>query len=147
MPANTLLLSIKPEYASKIFSGEKTVELRRVRTRLTQDDIVLVYVSSPTKALVGLFEVENIIQKRIELQQDIKTYWKLVYQKAGISSQDFEKYYQGASFFVGIFLRNPRKFDVSINLENLRKYIPEFTPPQSYRYLKEQEFEKFKYFI
>lgn len=147
MPANILLLSIKPEYASKIFSGEKTVELRRVRTRLTQDDIVFVYVSSPTKALVGLFEVENIIQEKIELQQDIKAYWNLVYKKAGISSQDFEKYYQGASFFVGIFLRNPRKFDVSINLENLRKYIPKFTPPQSYRYLKEQEFEKFKYFI
>ncbi|MEM9926802.1 MAG: ASCH domain-containing protein, partial [Cyanobacteria bacterium P01_D01_bin.50] len=42
MPANILLLSIKPEYASKIFSGQKTVELRRVRTRLTIDDIVLV---------------------------------------------------------------------------------------------------------
>ncbi|MEO1430612.1 MAG: ASCH domain-containing protein [Cyanobacteria bacterium J06633_8] len=147
MPANILLLSIKPKYASKIFSGEKTVELRRVRTRLTIDDIVLVYVSSPTKALVGLFEVENIIQKRIELRHDIKTYWNLVHEKAGISSQDFEKYYQGASFFVGIFLRNPKKFDVSINLESLRKQIPEFTPPQSYRYLKEQEFEKFKYFM
>ncbi|MCJ8279349.1 MAG: ASCH domain-containing protein [Rivularia sp. ALOHA_DT_140] len=147
MPANILLLSIKPEYASKIFSGEKTVELRRVRTRLIQDDIVLVYVSSPTKALVGLFEVENIIQEKIELQQDIKNYWNLVYEKAGISSQDFEKYYQGASFFVGIFLRNPRKFDVSINLINLRKQIPEFTPPQSYRYLKQQEFEKFKCFM
>lgn len=147
MPANILLLSIKPEYASKIFSGEKTVELRRVRTRLIQDDIVLVYVSSPTKALVGLFEVENIIQEKIELQQDIKNYWNLVYEKAGISSQDFEKYYQGASFFVGIFLRNPKKFDVSVNLENLRQQIPEFTPPQSYRYLKQQEFEKFKCFM
>lgn len=147
MPANILLLSIKPEYAAKIFSGEKTVELRRVRTRLTQDDIVLVYVSSPTKALVGLFEVEKIIQEKIELQQDIKNYWNLVYEKAGISSQDFEKYYQGASFFVGIFLRNPKKFDVSINLENLRKQIPEFTPPQSYRYLKQLEFEKFKCFM
>lgn len=147
MPANILLLSIKPEYASKIFSGEKTVELRRVRTRLIQDDIVFVYVSSPTKALVGLFEVEKIIQEKIELQQDIKTYWNLVYEKAGISSRDFEKYYQGASFFVGIFLRNPKKFDVSVNLENLRQQIPEFTPPQSYRYLKQQEFEKFKCFM
>jgi predicted transcriptional regulator len=147
MPANILLLSIKPEYASKIFSGEKTVELRRVRTRLTIDDIVIVYVSSPTKALVGLFEVEKIIQEKIELPENIKTYWNLVHEKAGITSQDFEKYYQGASFFVGIFLKNPKKFDVSINLENLRKQIPKFTPPQSYRYLKQQEFDQFKYFI
>ncbi|MGD1910895.1 MAG: ASCH domain-containing protein [Rivularia sp. (in: cyanobacteria)] len=147
MPANILLLSIKPEYASKIFSGQKTVELRRVRTRLTIDDIVLVYVSSPTKALMGLFEVEDVIQKKIELQTDIDTYWHLVNEKACITSKDFYKYYQGASFFVGIYLRNPKQFEVSINLENLRKRIPEFTPPQSYRYLKEQEIEKLKSFI
>lgn len=147
MPANILLLSIKPEYASKIFSGKKTVELRRVRTRLTIDDIVLVYVSSPTKALVGLFEVEKIIQEKIELPENIETYWNLVHEKAGITAKDFYKYYEGASFFVGIFLRNPKKFHVSIKLENLRKQIPKFTPPQSYRYLKEQEFEKFKYFL
>ena len=114
MPGN-ILLSIKPEYASKIFSGEKTVELRRVRTRITINDIVFVYVSSPTKALVGLFEVENIIQKRIDLESNIDNYWNLVHQKAGITSEDFYKYYQGASFFVGIFLRNPKKLDVSIN--------------------------------
>lgn len=147
MPANILLLSIKPEYASQIFSGKKTVELRRVRTRLTIDDIVLVYVSSPTKALVGLFEVEKIIQEKIELPENIETYWNLVHEKAGITSQDFYKYYEGASFFVGIFLRNPTKFHIPTNLEKLRKKIPEFTPPQSYRYLKEQEFEKFKYFM
>ena len=147
MRANKLLLSIKPEYASKIFSGKKTVELRRVRTRLTIDDIVLVYVSSPTKALVGLFEVEKIIQEKIELPENMETYWNLVHEKAGITSKDFYKYYEGASFFVGIFLKNPKKFHVSINLENLRKQIPKFTPPQSYRYLKQQEFDKFKYFI
>lgn len=147
MPANILLLSIKPEYASKIFSGQKTVELRRVRTRLTIDDIVLVYVSSPTKALMGLFEVEDVFQKKIELEKDIDTYWKLFHQKACITSKDFYKYYEGASFFVGIFLRNPKKFEVSINLENLRQKIPEFTPPQSYRYLKESEIEQLKSFI
>lgn len=147
MPANILLLSIKPEYASKIFSGQKTVELRRVRTRLTIDDLVLVYVSSPRKALVGLFEVEDIIQEKIQLQKDIINYWNLVDQKACISFKDFDKYYQGASFFVAIFLRNPKQFQVSINLENLRKQIPEFTPPQSYRYLNQQEFEKLKFFI
>ena len=41
MPNNILLLSIKPEYADKILAGKKTVELRRVRTRLEAGDLAL----------------------------------------------------------------------------------------------------------
>jgi predicted transcriptional regulator len=63
MPINILLISIKPEYANKIFEGSKTVELRRVRPRLREDDIVIVYASCPEKALVGWFEVEDIIEE------------------------------------------------------------------------------------
>ena len=44
MPCNVLLISIKPEYANKIFDEQtKQVELRRVRTRVKAGDIVVVY--------------------------------------------------------------------------------------------------------
>ncbi|MDH6077430.1 hypothetical protein NWP16_06055 [Chrysosporum ovalisporum FSS-45] len=39
MPGNILLLSVKPKYATKIFDGQKTVELRRVRTRLNSTSV------------------------------------------------------------------------------------------------------------
>ena len=105
MSKNILLISIKPEYAEKIFSGHKTVELRRVRTRLKIGDIVLVYVSSPKKALIGSFEVENIIQEKIESKNDIENRWEEVQERACIAYEKFKEYYQGASFFCGDFFQ------------------------------------------
>ena len=57
-----VLLSIKPKYADKIFNGTKTVELRRICPKVTEGDLILVYVSSPVKALVGEFEVKKIVE-------------------------------------------------------------------------------------
>lgn len=145
MPANILLLSIKPEYAHKIFSGEKTVELRRVRTRLNTGDLVLIYVSSPRKALVGTFEVERISQIKLEdVQRDLNKFWTQVKDKAGISSEKFENYYRGASLVVGIFVRNVITFDAPIDLEQLRQKMPKFKPPQSYHYLTDSEMSVLK---
>ena len=61
MIGNALLLSIHPEYAEKIFDGTKRVELRRVRPRLQNGDLVIVYVSSPVKAVCGAFRVDNVV--------------------------------------------------------------------------------------
>ena len=33
MPGNAIFMSIRPQYANKIFDGIKTVELRRVRPK------------------------------------------------------------------------------------------------------------------
>lgn len=133
MLRNILLLSIKPEYASKIFDGTKKVELRRVRNRLKSGDLVVVYVTSPEKALVGSFEVEDIIVK--DLPEELNNLWKQVEEQAGIERQQFYRYYQGASVGVGIFLKNIKKFPKPLELESLRKQLPNIRPPQSYRYL------------
>lgn len=134
MPSNILLLSIRPEYANKIFEGKKNVELRRVRTRLDSGDLVIVYVSSPEKALVGSFEVERVITVE-NLPKELNNLWKQVKEKAGIKRQQFDRYYEGASVGVGIFLRNIKVFPQRLELESLRKQLPNIKPPQSYRYL------------
>jgi predicted transcriptional regulator len=55
--SNILLLSIRPEYANKIFDRTKTVELRRVRPRLLNEgDRVVVYVSSPGTSCSWFFQ-------------------------------------------------------------------------------------------
>jgi len=134
MPSNILLLSIRPEYANKIFDGTKQVELRRVRTRLNSGDLVVVYVSSPEKALVGSFEVERVITVE-NLPKELNNLWKQVKEHAGIKRKQFNNYYQGASLGVGIFLKNIQIFPQRIELESLRKQLPNIRPPQSYRYL------------
>jgi len=148
MPENFLLLSIKPEYANKIFTGEKKVELRRVRTRLKSDDLVFVYVTSPKKALVGLFEVDKvIIVENLQEKQQLNKFWKEVEKDAAISGDRFKTYYQGASLGVGIFIKNPDCFSQPITLPILRETLPNFNPPQSYRYLNTKEVNIFEFMV
>ena len=132
--SSILLLSIRPEYANKIFDSNKTVELRRVRPRLLNEgDLVLIYVSSPEKAVFGSFIVHSIIEK------PIAELWEEVKDKAGISPGKFYDYYQGTSKGIGIFLKDIYKFNQPVKLQHLRKKLPDLKPPQSYRYITDKQ--------
>lgn len=131
---NILLLSIHQKYVNKIFCGDKTVELRRVKPRYLQEgDLILVYATSPEKALVGVIEVEKVIE------MDLDKLWKSVKSHAGINYQEFQEYYNNLSSGCAIFLKQPHSFNHPIKLEMLQQKWSQFRPPQSYRYLKEQE--------
>ncbi|NET55529.1 MAG: ASCH domain-containing protein [Symploca sp. SIO2E6] len=134
MSPNFLLLSIHHKYASMIFEGAKRVELRRVRPRhLNNGDFLLVYVTSPKQALVGLIEVEKVVEMVPE------ELWKFVKDKAGITYTEFNKYYENSATGFAIFLKEPSKFNKPIKLEQLRKNWSNFQPPQCYKYLKDGE--------
>lgn len=126
--SNTVLLSVRPEYADKIFSGTKTVELRRIFPKATIDT-VLMYVTSPVKALVGITTVEKVIV------QHPFALWKRVRNEAGITYEEFETYYEGASLGYAIFLDEVKRFSQPISLNELREQWAGFQPPQSYFYL------------
>ena len=128
--SNILLLSIRPEYANKIFDRTKTVELRRIRPRLlNKGDRVVVYVSSPQQAVVGSFKVDNIVEK------PVTELWEEVEKLAGISHEDYYDYYYGARLGVGIFLKDIHRFSQPVELHRLRNKLPNLKPPQSFRYL------------
>lgn len=134
MASHVLLLSIRPKYSQKIFDETKKVELRRVRPRLLNEgDLVLVYVSSPHQVVLGSFNVEKIVELTVT---DL---WKQVENNAGVTSEEFYNYYQGASVGIGIFIKNVQRFIHPIKLEALRSKISNFSPPQSFRYLTEAE--------
>ncbi|ERT08400.1 ASCH domain protein [Lyngbya aestuarii BL J] len=139
-----LLLSIKPEYAKQIFETQtKTIELRRVRTRLKEGDIVVVYVSSPEKVFVGSFDVERIIEIKASCQE-LKKFWDEYKDNLGISRQEFYSYYQGASIVVGILIKKIKPFEKPVKFERLSKKLSDLRPPQSYRYLNKNEYEIIK---
>jgi predicted transcriptional regulator len=133
---NILVLSIRAEYAKKIFDGRKKVELRRIRPRhLQEGDLVIVYVPSPEKALVGVFEVERIVQEHPN------KLWNMVKGKAGLSYKEFKIYYEDASVGFGIFLKNTSSFCQPVKLARLREEWSDFRPPQCYRYVKPSEID------
>ena len=136
MNPTILLLSIRPKYAMKVFNGTKKVELRRIKPKLNNGDIVLVYVSSPIKQLWGSFKVENIVEKPID------ELWSLVEKKAGLSKEEFYEYYIGQEKGYGIFFQETEDIHHPINLDEIKKRWKDFTPPQSYRYVTHTNYEQ-----
>ena len=129
MQEKTLLLSLRPTFADLVFAGVKTVELRRSRPRVREDDWALVYVSTPIKAVVGVIQVAAIIENKPS------TLWRKVRERAGITRRQFNEYYVGASTGYAIVLSAVERFRKPVELNHIREVWPDFQPPQSYRYL------------
>lgn len=135
-PANkTLLLSIHPRFAEMIFSGSKTVELRRVRPRVEEGDVIVMYVTSPIKAIQGFSRV------RCVRQTSPSQLWDKVHGEVGVSRSDFDAYFQGTDQAVGIHIETSCRLIHSIGLSDIRDSWDDFHPPQSFRYLSESQLQ------
>lgn len=127
-PQNTaLLLSIKPRFADAIFAGHKKYELRRVKPRLVDGDLVLVYVTSPRCALEGAFEVQTVHASHP------RHLWKTVRKQCGISYPDFIAYFDGSTTAYAIEVKHVWLLNEQVPLGSLRS--KKINPPQSYQYL------------
>jgi predicted transcriptional regulator len=126
---SAVVISIKPQFAERIFDGNKTVELRRKCPKIVPGDYLFVYVSSPTKAFKGLLRVRRIVCR------PPKSLWREVGKFAGISKTEFDTYYHGASTGFGIFISVVEELDLPIGLSKIRRSWKSFRPPQSYMYV------------
>jgi predicted transcriptional regulator len=124
-----LLISLKPQYADKVFDGSKTVELRRTRPKLNNSDLILIYATSPVKAIVGGSEVKDV------LSGTPNEIWSAIFDVAGINAQDYREYFLGAKTAFGINLKNSWRHTKPISLDRIKAKIPSFHPPQIYQYM------------
>jgi len=124
----SILISIKPVYVDLIFSGDKTVELRRVLPKnLPKNTEVIIYSSSPTKSIVGKARIKNIEE------QPIDKLWKDFGPLTGITFEYFKEYFKGKDKGYGLILDKIEKFPVPYPLCSLRDTL-NFSPPQSFMY-------------
>ncbi len=124
-----LLLSIRPRFIDGILDGTKTIELRRTLPRVQPGDSVLVYATSPVKAIVGGFAIEDLVQA------SPAGLWDTVKHLAGITRLEYDDYFNGAAVGYGIKVAGPWRMPNPISLSTLRARRPSFRPPQSYAYL------------
>lgn len=123
-----LLLSVKAEYAQKIFDDEKTVELRRRCPQLEPGDYLVIYVPTPCKCIVGVASVEQVIEARVQ------TLWRKVRYDCAVTYGEFRTYFSDLSVGYGIVLSRPARLASPLTLAMLREVQPSFTP-QGYKYL------------
>lgn len=119
------LLSIKPEYAFKIFEGEKKFEFRKIIFKNPNIKTVVVYASSPVKQVIGEFEIDDIFS----LAPDML--WEMTKEHSGISEEFFFEYFANREVAHAIKIKKTRRYRKPLNL----KEDFNAAPPQSYRYL------------
>lgn len=122
-----VLLSIKPEFALKIFNGSKRYEYRRSIFKNPDITKVVVYASSPIKQIIGEFEIEDILHDAPQL------IWSKTKNHAGISEKRFYEYFINKSMGYAIKIKAPTIYNNPISLN---KFMVS-SPPQSFMYLYE----------
>lgn len=126
-----ILMSIKTEYANKIFSGEKLFELRK---RNLKDEVktIVVYSSGKTKKVIGEFDIDYIIKDSPD------KIWDLGKEVLGIDKKSFYEYFKHSKYAYAIKVKKIIKY-------NLPKDLSDFgikKAPQSFCYLKEDKNER-----
>lgn len=122
----TVLLSIKPEFAEKIFDGTKKFEFRK--SIFKNDDVqkVVVYASSPVQKVIGEFSIEDI------LNDDIDTIWKKTSRYSGITHDFYLSYFANKDKAYAIKIKEARRYRQARNLSD---YNLSFAP-QSFAYIR-----------
>lgn len=121
-----VLLSIKPRFAEKIFSGVKRYEFRRLVFREASISKVVVYVSSPISKVVGEFEIENILN--LEKEQ----LWLRTKEHSGIEKNYFDQYFQDKTHGYAIQIGATKLYEEPLHLQSCFSIKH---PPQSFVYL------------
>lgn len=126
-----LLLSVKPQYADLILDGRKTVELRRTLPALLAGASIVLYGSSPARAILG---TATLVAVECETPAQL---WKSVGHLTGIGFEQFAAYFANTSVAYGLRLTAPRPCE-PLPLQELRQHGLE--PAQSWRYLTQEQF-------
>ena len=119
-----ILMSIKPEYVDKIFSGEKKYEYRK---RLCKEkiDTIIVYSSSPIQKIVGELKIKQVLYDKK------KVIWNKTYKHSGITKIKYDKYYENCGYVVAYEIEKAILYDKQKDLKDFNVR----TAPQSYVYI------------
>lgn len=120
-----VLLSIKPEYAFKIFDGTKKFEFRKVIFKNPNIKTVVVYASSPVQKVIGEFEIDDI------LSFDPEAIWNMTKKHSGITEDFFYEYFADREIAHAIKIKKTKKYRKPLSIKDDFNVVP----PQSYVYL------------
>ena len=119
-----VILSIKPQFANKIFEGSKLFEFRKAIFKNPNVKKVIVYASAPVQMVIGEFEIDQIITN------DPHTLWKKTKSKSGITEDYFFEYFQDRNVAYAIKVKKAKRYKSALCLRKDFKLLP----PQSFMY-------------
>ncbi|MCP9237951.1 ASCH domain-containing protein [Lewinella sp. JB7] len=124
-----LLISVKPQYVDRILDGTKTIELRKVKPRQADVQLVIIYCTYPNKEVACICKIEEI------LEMNPTDLWNNYNDWLGIEKASFFDYYQKSTKAVGIKIKDVVALPRELSLDEVRRRLPGFSPPQTYQYV------------
>lgn len=125
-------MSVKPEFAKKLMSGEKKYEYRK--TSINNSTMyIIIYSTSPEKQILGIAKVKRIISGSPAAT------WEKTKRFGGISRTLFREYFKNKKLAYAIEIENVVGFDIKFSPTEINKV---FNVPQSYRYVSEDFYRK-----
>ena len=119
-----ILMSIKPEYVDKIFSGEKKYEYRK-RMCKEKIDTIIVYSSSPIQKVVGELKIKQVLYDKKNV------IWNKTNKYGGITKIKYDNYYENCGYVVAYEIEKAILYDKQKDLKDFNVR----TAPQSYVYI------------
>ena len=111
-----LFISVKPEFANKIVTKEKTIELRKIKPHVNIGDYIIIYASSPIKSVIGYGIIKQIIEK------SPRRMWDEHSEFLGIDKDRFDEYYAEKEKSIGIEIHKIKKIK-PISLEDRKSVV------------------------
>lgn len=121
-----VLLSIKPEFAHKIFDGTKKYEFRKQIFKDSSIKKVIVYSSSPEQKVIGEFTIDDILN---DTPSDL---WLQTRDYSGITQAFYEEYFRGRKNAYAIKVASTKLYEQKKNLSDFDIMFP----PQSFAYVE-----------
>ena len=122
-----VLLSIKPEFAEKIFDGTKKYEFRKSIFKNNDVQTVVVYASSPIQQVIGEFAIADI------LNDDVEAIWNETSHYSGITHDFYLSYFSNKDKAYAIKIGKTKRYRQSRSLSDYKLN----SAPQSFAYIKE----------
>jgi len=120
-----ILLSIKPQFANKIFDGSKLFEFRKSIFKNSNVKTVVVYASSPLQKVIGEFTIDEILEETTE------TLWNKTHKHSGITKEFFDEYFINKEIGYAIKIKETKRYTKPMDLIDFNLDFA----PQSFVYL------------
>ena len=124
-----ILISVHPRHVDSMVRGVKTVELRRRPLKLIDGCRVWIYSTLPRGSVEALGIVHTVVAA------SPSAIWRDYGLQSGITKAEFNAYYEGADTAYVIVFSSIEKLDLTFALEEIRRHLSNFHPPQFFKRL------------
>lgn len=122
--ADSILISLEPRHASKIYAGVKKVELRRRQLHVEPGTTVWIYEKLPIGSITGRATVTEVcVGTPARL-------WNRFGSVSGITRREFFDYFDDVKSACAVVLDEAQSVETPLSLKYLREIAAGFQPPQ-----------------